>query len=251
MRPSVSDLPPPPPGQTGWPWTDDGSHDRLGAGGAAVWPRVTVVTPSFNQGQFLEQTIRSVLLQGYPDLEYIVMDGASTDDSVQIIRKYSPWLSHWASEPDRGQAEAINKGFRLATGEYVTYLNSDDYQYPGFLADVVRLFQERPQVDFIYRDVDQGWDGDHTVPRRGEGLTVAEMVRTLNVPIPQQSAMWRRSLMERIGLLDPKWHVVLDREYFLRAGLHGTMAYVPGGASLDPRDSSALFGGVPPAGPAS
>lgn len=227
-QPSLTDLPAPPPGKVGWPWTEDG---RLGAAASepsALWPRVTIVTPSFNQGRFLEETIRSVLLQGYPDLEYIVIDGKSTDESVEIIEKYSPWLAHWESERDRGQADAINKGFRRATGEFVNWLNSDDYFYPNALTETVEFLRQHPEVDFVYRDVDQGWSRDTTEPRRGEAITFPDMVRTLNVPIPQQAALWRRATMERVGLLDPKWHVVLDREFFMRMGLHGTMRYVPG-----------------------
>lgn len=226
--PELSELPAPPAGKTGWPWTS-GTPDAVGvAAQGNDWPRVTIVTPSFNQGRFLEETIRSVLLQGYPDLEYIIIDGGSTDDSVEIIQKYQPWLAHWESAKDRGQADAINKGFRRATGTYVNWLNSDDYYYAGALIDTVQILRREPALDFIYRDVDQGWDGGATEPRPGEAITFAEMVRTLNVPIPQQAALWKRDTMERVGLLDPKWHVVLDREFFMRMGLHGSMRHVPG-----------------------
>jgi len=100
------------------------------------WPRISIVTPSYNQGQFIEETIRSVLLQGYPDLEYIIVDGASTDCSVDIIRRYEPWLAHWESEPDRGQSHAINKGLDRTTGSVAAYLNSDDLYLPGALHHV-------------------------------------------------------------------------------------------------------------------
>lgn len=193
---------------------------------------MTVVTPSYNQGRFLEETIRSVLLQGYPNLEYIVMDGGSTDESVDIIRQYGPWLAHWESQPDGGQADAINKGFRLATGDYLAWLNSDDCYDPGFLAGMVGLFRARPGVDLIYRDVNQGTSREDASPRPGAAITFTEMLRTLNVPIPQMAAMWRRNIVDRVGLLDAKWRVVLDREFFLRVGLHGTMAYVPGAAGF-------------------
>ena len=96
-----------------------------------AWPRISIVTPSFNQGQFIEETIRSILLQGYPNLEYIIIDGGSTDESVEIIKKYEPWLTYWVSEKDRGQAHAINKGLERCTGEILAYINSDDYYYPG------------------------------------------------------------------------------------------------------------------------
>jgi glycosyltransferase involved in cell wall biosynthesis len=120
--PSINDLPEPGPGLTGWPWTE-GSQLLPES---SAYPRITVVTPSFNQASFLEETIRSVLLQGYPDLEYIVLDGGSTDDSVRIIRKYQQWLHHWHSGPDGGQSSAINRGLSMGTGTYATWINSDD-----------------------------------------------------------------------------------------------------------------------------
>jgi glycosyltransferase involved in cell wall biosynthesis len=126
--PSLSDLPTPPAGKTGWPWT--GSTPLPNASvmpDGTPWPRISIVTPSYNQGQFIEETIRSVLLQGYPDLEYIIIDGASTDDSVAVIKKYEPWLSYWISEKDGGQAHAINKGLEHCTGEIFQFLNSDDF----------------------------------------------------------------------------------------------------------------------------
>ena len=112
---TLAELPPPPPGKTGWPWTEESPRlaDMMHDG--QPWPRVSIVTPSYNQAEYIEETIRPVLLQGYPDLEYIVIDGGSTDGSVEIIRTYAPWLTYWVSEPDRGQTYAINKGWMRAT----------------------------------------------------------------------------------------------------------------------------------------
>lgn len=124
--PKLSELPPPPPGKTGWPWTEETERLPNTMPDGGEWPRISIVTPNYNYGQFIEETIRSVLLQGYPNLEYIVIDGGSTDDSVEIIKKYEPWLSYWVSEKDRGQANAINKGISIATGEWFNWLNSDD-----------------------------------------------------------------------------------------------------------------------------
>lgn len=103
------------------------------------WPRITIVTPSYNQGRFIEATIRSVLLQGYPNLEYIIMDAASTDDSVEIIKRYQDHLAYWQSKPDRGQAHAINQGFTMASGEWFNWLNSDDMLMPGALITLAEI----------------------------------------------------------------------------------------------------------------
>ena len=106
------------------------------------WPKISVVTPSYNQGKFIEETIRSVLLQGYPNLEYFVFDGGSTDSSVEIIKKYEKWLTYWVSEPDKGQANAINKGLERATGEIAAYLNSDDLYLPGALQHIAQTYRK-------------------------------------------------------------------------------------------------------------
>ena len=117
--PTLNDLPPPPPGKVGWPWTEATPSLLAPARDGASLPRITIVTPSFNQARFIEETIRSVLLQDYPNLEYIITDGGSTDGSVEIIRTYARWLTDWVAEPDHGQSDAINKGFARATGDIV------------------------------------------------------------------------------------------------------------------------------------
>src|ERR1700738_1526878 len=110
---------------TGWPWTTETPRLPAVRPDGSRWPRITIVTPSFNQGQFIEETIRSVLLQGYPNLEYIIIDGGSTDNTVEIIKKYEPWIACWVSEKDRGQSDALNKGFARATGQILAWLCSD------------------------------------------------------------------------------------------------------------------------------
>ncbi|MBW2154216.1 MAG: glycosyltransferase [Deltaproteobacteria bacterium] len=140
------DFPSPPKGKKGWPWENLSEPLPETMPDGKPWPRISIVTPSYNQGRFIEKTIRSVLLQGYPNLEYIIIDGGSNDESVDIIKKYEPWLSYWVSEPDRGQAHAINKGLNRATGEIFHWLNSDDQLLPGALAEVARAIRREPDA---------------------------------------------------------------------------------------------------------
>ncbi|HEY9296606.1 MAG TPA: glycosyltransferase family 2 protein, partial [Phormidium sp.] len=135
----LSSLPSPPDGHTGWPWTEQTPPLPSTLPDGKPWPKVTIVTPSYNQGEFIEETIRSVLLQNYPNLEYIVMDGGSTDNTVSILEKYANWISLWRSEKDNGQTHAINKGFERASGFLRGYLNSDDCFLPSSLEQVARL----------------------------------------------------------------------------------------------------------------
>lgn len=144
--PLLAELPPPPAGRTGWPWTQAVAPLPATLPGGTPWPRVTLVTPSFNQGRFLEETIRSVLLQGYPNLEYRVIDGGSADGSIEIIRKYAAWIDRWESAPDRGQTHAIMKGLADATGEVCGWLNSDDLFFPGALAVLMALRAKNSQA---------------------------------------------------------------------------------------------------------
>src|SRR5437016_13438199 len=145
--PSILDLPPALPGKTGWPWTAGISHLPALRRDHSPWPRISIITPSYNQGRFIEETIRSVLLQGYPNLEYLIIDGGSSDESVEIITKYSPWLAYWVSEKDHGQSDAINRGLRRATGEVVAWLNSDDVPQENSLSTVGHYFAENPGCD--------------------------------------------------------------------------------------------------------
>src|SRR5690349_20315753 len=159
-------------------------------------PRISIVTPSYNQGQYLEQTIRSVLEQGYPNLQYIICDGGSTDGSVEIIKKYEKHLAWWCSEKDRGQSHAINKGFQHATGDVYAYLNSDDYYLPGALNRVAEAWQAGGR--FIV-----GWSqylephGDfRPYPVQQHGEPSDWLIKN---PIPQQSSFWSAQLFKQLG----------------------------------------------------
>ena len=218
--PTLSELPPPPPGKTGWPWTEETQQlpDTMADG--RPWPRVSVVTPSYNQGQFIEETIRSVLLQGYPDLEYIIIDGGSTDGSVDIIRKYEPWLAYWVSEPDRGQSHAINKGFRLATGEVLAWLNSDDLFREGSLLQIGKYFLEHPEIMVIVgacvsTDV-------HKKPvgiKSPHDLSLERLLKGGLVP-GQPAVFFRRGAFQAAGELDESLHQLMDRDLWIRLGLY-------------------------------
>jgi glycosyltransferase involved in cell wall biosynthesis len=191
-------------------------------------PLVSVITPSFNQGKYIEETILSVLKQDYKTIEYIIIDGGSSDNSVDIIKKYKSKLAYWLSEPDKGQADAINKGFLKSTGEFICWINSDDLIYPDFISSRLKQFQCHPDIDMIYGDVDQGPGPNNSWLRKGKQTSFLSMLRTLNVPIPQQSSIWKRNVLEEAGLLDSKWHVLLDMDYFIRIAKNHRILYIPG-----------------------
>jgi hypothetical protein len=172
-RPTLATLPPAPAGRTGWPWTEETPAPADADIGRSIWPRVSVVVPSYNQGRFIEETIRSVLLQGYPNLELIVVDGGSRDETVDVLRRYEPWLAYWVSEKDRGQTHAINKGLERVTGEIFSYLNSDDLLTPGALRAVVQGFRAHPEADVVYGRcvyIDEGGAEQFTVQARFDGF---------------------------------------------------------------------------------
>jgi glycosyltransferase involved in cell wall biosynthesis len=218
----LDELPPPPFGKTGWPWTEAGLAipDRMMDGRS--WPRLSIITPSFNQAEFIEETIRSVLLQGYPDLEYIVQDGGSQDGSVEIIRKYEKWLTYWASKPDAGQSDAINQGLDRASGHIVGWLNSDDVYLPDALQSIAQFFVCNPSASLVYGQA-------QLISRYGKYLGPATQVQTYdrlyllgesNV-ISQPAAFFRRDAFQAAGRLDTSLHIVMDWDLWLRLEAQG------------------------------
>jgi glycosyltransferase involved in cell wall biosynthesis len=220
--PRLADLPSAPPCRSGWPWTEDSPQLPDVARGDEDWPRITIVTPSLNQAAYLEETIRSVLLQGYPDFEYFVVDGGSTDGCGEIIAKYSPWLAYWVSEPDKGQSDALNKGFARATGQVFGYVNSDDLYVPEALGTIAPYFLETREPCLVA--------GECLVFRDGQRnrtfapwwpASLAHLLEPFGSTFAQPSSFWSRSLHERVGGFDADLQFVFDREFFLKLGLQG------------------------------
>jgi glycosyltransferase involved in cell wall biosynthesis len=184
------------------------------------YPKITVVTPSYNQGRYLEETIQSVLNQGYPNLEYIIIDGGSTDQSVEIIGKYSKALTYWESEKDNGQSEAINKGFRRATGEIITWLNSDDLFMPDVLCQLPKHFEDQNVVLVHGGNIGFGKNMVDSLPHFSKGGDLLPQYVS-GMCFDQPASFFRKSSLDRIGLLDEKLHYGMDYDLFVRLLLVG------------------------------
>jgi len=197
------------------------------------WPKISIVTPSYNQGQFLEETILSVLNQNYPNLEYIIIDGGSTDGSVEIIKKYEKYLSYWLSEPDKGQADAVNKGWQKASGEILGWINSDDVYAPGAVKLAVSALVENPAIGFVYGDAKVIDAAGGVIGMRKSSPFDFEKLITFDLVPSQPTVFFRRSLLEIIGLLDTSLQMSMDTDYWIRLGrvtrglnIPQTMAYM-------------------------
>lgn len=194
-------------------------------------PLVSIITPSYNHAQFIEATICSVVEQDYPNLEYIIIDGGSTDGSAEIIRgwaeRYPARLVDWVSEPDRGQTDAINKGFARARGEILAWLNSDDTYQPGAISQAVRYLKEHPEVGLVYGDanlIDQSGEVIGKFPAR---QTDYRRLRRGYVHIPQQAAFFPADLWRKVGPLDPTFYFAMDYDLWVRLAHQAPVHYVP------------------------
>lgn len=189
-------------------------------------PLVTIVTPSYNQSRYLEQTIRSVLDQDYPSLEYFIIDGGSTDSSVDIICRYEKQLSGWVSEKDRGQADAINKGFQRASGEFIAWLNSDDIYQPGAIRKAIEAFQQHPEAGLVYGDVLSIDENSQSFNLQTFKLYTLADLMAFNI-ISQPAVFMRRSVLEQAGYLDLDYHLLLDHHLWLRMAALAPLVYLP------------------------
>ena len=220
-------------GNSIWPWVDPlagVSHDDATPAGAPPWPKISIVTPNFNYGDLVETTIRSVLVQGYPNLEYIVIDDGSTDHSVDVIRRYESQLAYFEHQENQGQYPAINKGFSHATGDVLGWINSDDLYLPWTLRAVGTIFARHPEVD---------WVTGH--PCRIHDGTIHAMGKLTPYPrdfirdgffhggpggvgwIQQESCFWRRSLWEKAGPLRTDLRYAADYELWTRFARHAEL----------------------------
>jgi len=229
--PTIKELPPPPPDKTGWPWTEESPQLPDAMPDGSPWPKISIITPSFNQGLFIEETIRSVLLQGYSDLEYIVIDGGSKDGSIEIISKYEKWLTYWVSEPDKGQTDAINKGFRKANGELLVWLNSDDVYIADALKTIGRAYKETPDKIIAgncihYKD---GTGEKFLIEQSNlslkyfilfwEGMGDSDSVNShaVHAVWSQPGLFFPSSLIYKIGMLDTSLRYSMDYDFLCRA----------------------------------
>lgn len=219
--------------QKNWPWTEESQFLSSEKTDGSEWPRITIVTPSFNQGRFIEETIRSVLLQNYPNLEYIIIDGGSTDNSLEIIKKYEPWIKYWISEPDKGQSDAINKGFQKANGIYGNWINSDDLLDKDALWTLAQKIDlEKGKVVYLgdYKEIDLY--GDIKRILRSDISELEELVdigghwrNGKSNQIGQQATFFPVNLFKDVGMLNINNHYSMDYELWGRFLIAGASFY--------------------------
>ncbi len=194
-------------------------------------PLVSIITPSYNQARYLEETMRSVLSQDYPNLEYLIVDGGSTDGSAEIIarcaREHPERIPWWVSERDAGQTDAINKGFARARGEILAWLNSDDLYYPGAVSEAVAFLQAHPQAGMVYGDADLVDGEGRQLGRFPAAQTDYRRLRRGYVHIPQQAAFFRAALWRKVGPLDPTFYFAMDYDLWVRLARLAPLVYHP------------------------
>lgn len=190
-------------------------------------PLVSIITPSFNQAAFLEETIQSVLSQDYPRLEYLIVDGGSTDGSLEILQRYADRLAWWVSEPDRGQTDAINKGFARARGEVLAWLNSDDTYLPHAVSHAIAALERNPDAGLVYGDANLIDEESQIIGKFPARQTDYRRLRQGYVHIPQQAAFFRGDLWRTVGPLDPSFFFAMDYDLWVRLARLSRLLHIP------------------------
>ena len=193
----------------------------------AELPLVSIITPSFNHVKYIEATMQSVFSQDYPNIEYIVVDGGSNDETVDIIKKYENRLAWWVSEKDKGQTDAINKGFARATGSILAWLNSDDTYEPGAVTAAVKYLQEHPEAGMVYGDCNFINEAGKVIGKFNSAQTDYRLLRQGYVHIPQQTMFFRADLWKQVGPLDPSFYFAMDYDLWTRIAALSEIKYVP------------------------
>jgi glycosyltransferase involved in cell wall biosynthesis len=219
--PTLADLPTPLEDRAGWPWSEESGQIASFMPDGKPWPRVSIITPLLNQRSFIEETIRSILLQGYPDIEYLVIDGGSTDGSLEVVERYAPWV-RCIVQPREGQSAALNRGFKLATGELIGWQNSDDFYGPGCFYQAALASAEHRDCE-IFHGMVRGFQGkDNQPPWLFENCTEFAQQKLLNeVCVMNQSMFFRRRIFKRGIYLNETLHYAMDIDFFWRLSLEG------------------------------
>ncbi len=191
-------------------------------------PLVSIITPSYNQAGFLEATIKSVLEQDYPRIEYIIMDGGSTDGSVNVIQKYADRLAYWESVKDKGQTDAINKGFNRASGDILAWINSDDTYNPKAVGEAVKFLIEHPEIAMVYADCNFINEHGDVIGKFASRQTDYAKLRRGYVHIPQQTMFFRSTYWKQLGPLDPSFYFAMDYDLWVRIAKQAPIQYLPG-----------------------
>ncbi len=189
---------------------------------------VSIITPSFNQGKYLGETMRSVLEQDYPNIEYLVIDGGSTDNTVEVIKSCEKKLAYWCSEKDKGQTDAINKGFARAKGQIMAYINSDDTYNPGAVSQAVKYLREHPEVGVVYSDLNFIDENSRVIGKFPAAQTDLKKLRRGYVHVPQPATFFRAEYWQQVGPLDPTFYFAMDYDLWVRLASVTRLQYLPG-----------------------